>query len=415
MWLGGPQNSWSWRIAVALLGTATVALVFVLGKRIFRSHTWALIAAFFMAIEGQAIVMSRVALLDGILGFFVLLAFWFLLLDRDQLAGRLAGADDGFAIPATWRRPWLLAMGLALGCASAVKWSGIYFIAVFGLYAAGAELFERLANAKKAERALLATEAEVEPEAAGREQVAAGRKRIPLILAAQSAIDFALIVPTALVVYLVSWTGWFISKTGYDYTSSTNPLAALWQYHKDAYAFHVGLRVPHNYQANPLTWLFMQRPTSMFYEGYDEGANGCNLPSGCASAIDPVPNSLIWYAAVAAILWIAYRWLLSRDRTQGLILLGLVAGYLPWMLYLNRTVFEFYTIAFEPWLMLALAYALRHWVDTRLPERRGSARIAVAYFMVAGAALTVFFLPIWIGTTVPHWYWQIHMWLPSWI
>ena len=65
--------------------------------------------------------------------------------------------------------------------------------------------------------------------------------------------------------------------------------------------------------------------------------------------------------------------------------------------------------------MLALAYALKHWVDSRLPERRNSARIAVGYFSAAALALAVFFLPVWVGTTIPHWYWQIHMWLPSWI
>ena len=389
MWLGGAENAWSWRIAVALFGTATVGLVFVVGKRIFRSHTWGLIAAFFMAIEGQAIVMSRVALLDGILGFFVLLGFWFLLKDREWVSARITER-------ASWARPWLIAMGLALGCATAVKWSGIYFIAVFGLYAFGAELLDR-------RRSNLAREEGAEPQ-----------RWISASLI-QGAIDFVLLVPIALAVYVTSWTGWFISKTGYGYTANENPLLALLKYHQDAYGFHVGLRVPHSYQANPLTWLFMQRPTSMFYEGFDEGKKGCYLPSGCASAIDPVPNPLVWYAAVAALLWLAYRWLLERERTQGLILLGIAAGYLPWMLYLNRTVFEFYTIAFEPWLMLALAYGLRHWLNSRLPERRPAARLKIAFFATAGFALTLFFLPIWIGTTVPHWYWQIHMWLPSWI
>ncbi len=394
MWLGGGESAASWRIAVAILGTATVGLVFVVGKRVLRSHTWALLAAFFMAIEGQAIVMSRVALLDGILAFFVLLAFWFLLIDRDRAAERIAAsAAAGFEAGVTWARPWLLATGLALGCATAVKWSGAYFIAVFGLYAFGAELFDRLRASREAEE----------------------KHDWTITSIAQGAIDFLLLVPVALGAYLFSWLGWFVSKTGYDYTSHENPLLALWQYHKDAYGFHIGLRVPHNYQANPLTWLFMQRPTSMFYEGNGEGETGCGLPSGCASAIDPVPNPLIWYAAVAALLWIAYRWVLDRDRTKGLILLGVAAGYLPWMFYLNRTVFEFYTIAFEPWLMLALAYALKHWVGSRLPERRASARIAVGYFAAAGLALAVFFLPVWIGTTIPHWYWQVHMWLPSWI
>jgi len=33
-----------------------------------------------------------------------------------------------------WSRPWLIAAGVTLGAASAVKWSGLYALAVFGLY-----------------------------------------------------------------------------------------------------------------------------------------------------------------------------------------------------------------------------------------------------------------------------------------
>jgi dolichyl-phosphate-mannose--protein O-mannosyl transferase len=233
--------------------------------------------------------------------------------------------------------------------------------------------------------------------------------------AVQAVRDFVLLVPVAAVAYLASWSGWFISGTGYGADKASNPLLALWLYHVDAYEFHVGLRTPHSYQANPLTWLFMQRPTSMFYEGFGEGDGGCTLPSGCSSAITALPNPLIWLAAAAAILWIAYRWLLERKADQSMILIGLVAGYLPWLVYLNRTVFQFYTVVFEGWMMIALAFALRHWVISRGPEAKQKARVAVCYYLTATAAISLFFLPIWIGTEIPYWFWSIHMWLPSWI
>lgn len=392
MWLGNPENAWSWRLATALLGTATVGLVFVVARIMLKSHAWALIASFFMAIEGQAIVMSRVALLDGILGFFALLGFWFLLRDRQAMIDRIAA---GY-LSLRWWRPWLLAMALALGAAAAVKWSGAYFLAIFAVYAVATEAAYRLKVEPRGEDGKL-----------GWDWLKKSSQ--------QSVIDFVLIVPLGILTYVASWLGWFISGTGYDAKSSKSPLIALWNFHKDAYEFNIGLRTPHNYQANPLTWLFMQRPTSMFYEGNDEGANGCGLPGGCSKAITPVPNPLIWYAAAAAILWIAYRWVLDRDVVKGQLLLGLVAGYLPWLLYINRTVFQFYTIAFEPWLVIALAFALRHWVNSRAVEDRGRARIRIGYFCAVAFGLSLFFLPLWIGTTIPHWYWQIHMWLPGWI
>jgi dolichyl-phosphate-mannose--protein O-mannosyl transferase len=110
----GAGNPFGWRIVVALLGVATVWFTMRSAKLIFNSSAWAMVAGFLMAIDGVGIVLSRTALLDQILGFFVILAFFFLLKDRKQV--RLQ----------SWNRPWLIAMGVALGAATAVKWSGLY-------------------------------------------------------------------------------------------------------------------------------------------------------------------------------------------------------------------------------------------------------------------------------------------------
>ena len=64
------------------------------------------------------------------------------------------------------------------------------------------------------------------------------------------------------------------------------------------------------------------------------------------------------WAATAAILYLVYRLARYREWRVGLILMGMVAGYLPWLLYLNRTVFQFYSIAFEPYLLLALTLVI---------------------------------------------------------
>ena len=74
-----PTNGWGWRITTAILGTAAVLVLMLIAKRMTRSTTFAVIAGLLMAIDGLAISMSRVALLDTPLTFFVLLAFWFVL------------------------------------------------------------------------------------------------------------------------------------------------------------------------------------------------------------------------------------------------------------------------------------------------------------------------------------------------
>ncbi len=379
MWAFGPDNAFSWRISVALLSIAAVGLIMMVAKILFQTQIWALTAGFLFAMDGHAIVLGRTGLLDSILMFFVLLAFYFLLRHLQTRS---------FDEP-TWRQPWLLAVGATLGAATAVKWSGLYFLAAFGLYVVFSQALE---NRKRSE---------------ANEWIA------PSVL--QAAISFVVMVPIALATYLASWTGWLVTSGGYDRDSDSNPLVALWKYHQDAYNFHVNLHTPHSYASNPLTWLFAIRPTSFFYEGLSAGQDGCTSNTGCSSAITALGNPLIWWPAAAAVFALIYLFITRKSRVGGLILLGIAAGYLPWLAFMNRTIFQFYAIAFLPWMILALVYVIRMYLHTRTAEELPRAiRMAGGYLGLV-FAVSLFFIPIWIGTWTPYWYWHLHMWLPSWI
>ncbi|MFM6965949.1 MAG: dolichyl-phosphate-mannose--protein mannosyltransferase [Rhodoluna sp.] len=391
MWLFGPANSYSWRISVALLSIAAVGLIMLVARILFQTQIWSLAAGFLFAIDGHAIVLGRTGLLDSILMFFALLAFYFLL--RHLQSRKLQQP--------TWRQPWLLAAGMSLGAATAVKWSGVYFLAAFGLYVVFSDVLERRRRAHLANN---------EPEAI---EVRVSTWLFPSAI--QGLISFVLMVPIAIATYLASWTGWLVTSGGYDRDSNPNPFIALWNYHQDAYNFHINLHTPHSYASSPLTWLFDIRPTSFFYESLSNGQSGCASTDGCSSAITALGNPFIWLPAAASIFLLAYLFVTRRSRVGGLILLGIAGGYLPWLAFLNRTVFQFYSIAFLPWMILALVYVLRLYLHTRQPdELSGAVKLIGGYFGLA-FAVSLFFLPIWIGTWTPYWYWHLHMWLPSWI
>ena len=373
MWLFGAQNSFSWRISVAVLSIAAVALIMMIAKILFQTKIWSLVAGFLFAIDGHAIVLGRTGLLDGILMFFVLLAFYFL----------LRHLQTGINLErATWRQPWLIAVGVTLGAASAVKWSGLYFLAAFGLYLVISDVLNR---------------------------------RKYWLSAIQALITFTLMVPVAIITYLATWTGWLVTSKGYDRDSNPNPFLALLKYHQDAFNFHVNLHTPHNYASNPATWLFAIRPTSFFYESQTLGQDGCASADGCSSAITALGNPFIWLPAAAAVIFLTYLFFTRHSKVGGLILLGIAGGYLPWLAFMNRTVFQFYSIAFLPWMILALVYVLRLYLHTRdTAELPRAVRLVGGYLGLTFVA-SLFFLPIWIGTWTPYWYWHIHMWIPSWI
>ncbi len=408
----GAQDSVGWRISTAVAGILLVALVVVIAKGLFNSTLLATIAGGLLAIDGNAIVMSRVALLDGILTLFVMLGFAAILLDRGHSARRLERwvarrTEAGRSIdlgPALWWRPWLVTAGLAFGLATAVKWNGLYFLAGFAVYTL---VVDAVARRK-----------------AGVMFFSSG------VALKQAPVSFLLTVPIAVAAYLVTWTGWFTTGGGYyrhwaeeagnawQGVLAWVPLdiQSFWHYQASAYAYHLGAHTEHSYQANPLTWLLMIRPTAMFYQGSNFGEVGCAF-TRCGESITGIANPFIWWGAVAAALYLIYRLIRYREWQVGAILTGIAVGYLPWLMYLNRTVFQFYTIVFEPFLILALVFVLGLLLGKRTDEtwrRLGGIRL-VAVLLIAMVLLSAFFYPLWVGMQVPLEFIQLHYWLPTWL
>ena len=396
----GAEDSVGWRISTAIAGILAVALLCLVAWMLFRSTALATIAGGLMAIDGHAIVLSRVALLDNFLMLFVLLGFIAVLLDRGHSRRRL---DDWLAArngrpkdwgPALWWRPWLMTAGLMFGLATAVKWSGAYFLAIFAVYTLVVDAVAR--------------------RRAGVAFWASGT------ILKQGPVSFLLTVPIAAVAYVASWTGWFVTGGGYyrQWAQEAGnawqgalawvPLdwQSFWHYHQSAYNFHVGLSTPHGYSAEPWTWLLLTRPTSFRYTEVD----------GTASLITSLANPIIWWAAAAAAFYLLYRLIRYREWRAGLILTGVAAGYLPWLLYPERTVFQFYAIAFEPFLILGLTLAIGIILGGRTdPTRRRLSGIRlVAVFLISAVLVSAYFYPLWTGMPVPEFFVRSHYWLPGW-
>ncbi|QHC56929.1 phospholipid carrier-dependent glycosyltransferase [Rathayibacter tanaceti] len=405
----GADDSVGWRLSTAIVGILAVALVIAIGRLLFRSTALASLAGLLLAIDGHAIVMSRVSLLDGILMFVALCGVAAVLLDRSwaelQLARKVAAGTLPSWGPVLWWRPWLLVAGLLFGLAAGVKWTGVYFLAAYGLYAVVVD-------------ALLRRRAGVPFWASG-------------AILKQGPVTFLLVVPIALVAYVGTWMGWLRTSGGWarDWATEapgnawTGALAwvphwaqSLWHYHVQMYDYSINLRASHPYEANPLTWLLMLRPTSMYFVDQAGGVDGCTA-GRCDEAITSVANPLIWYAGVLALAYLLYRLARYREWRAGFVLMGIVAGYLPWLLYLDRTVFQFYCVVFEPYMMLALALTAGIVIGRPGDERRRRTRgiLLVLVFGVAAAALTAYFLPLWTGHQTSFSFWQAHMWLPSWV
>jgi len=206
------NNEFGWRIIPALVGTACVILIYLIAQRLFNSIFLSSTAAVLMALDGLALVMSRVALLDIFLMFFILLAFYFTLTNNLWLSG------------------------VAIGLAGASKWSGFFVIPL---------IIALTINWKNFQLSILL------------------RRLVQFIL-------------TPLGVYFITWSGWILNSNGWGRQSGGNLFSSLWNYHIEILGFHRDLAEKHAYNANPWSWLVLGRPTSFYYESpKDCGAASC--------------------------------------------------------------------------------------------------------------------------------------------
>ncbi|MFD7320765.1 dolichyl-phosphate-mannose--protein mannosyltransferase [Streptomyces sp. NPDC059875] len=409
-----------WRFMVALLGTLSVLMLCRIGRRLFRSTFLGCLAGLLLAVDGLHFVMSRTALLDQVLMFFVLAAFGCLVVDRDWARRKLAAAlpedEEGLLRPDAWTaetlrlgwRPWRLAAGVSLGLAAATKWNGLYVMAAFGLMAVLWDVGGRR------------TAGAIRPYAS-----VARRDLLPA---------FVSVVPVAIVTYLVSWTGWIVTDKGYfrnwaaeqdkidgggTWAFLPDWLRSLWHYETEVYKFHVGLNSPHTYESNPWSWIVLGRPVSYFYESPAPGTAGCpsNATEKCAQEVLALGTPLLWWAACFAILYILWRWFFRRDWRAGAIACGIAAGWLPWFLYQERTIFLFYAVVFVPFLCLAVTMMLGAIIGPAgsSERRRTFGAVGAGVLVLLIVWNFIYFWPIYTGTAIPMDQWRNRMWLDTWV
>jgi len=112
--------------------------------------------------------------------------------------------------------------------------------------------------------------------------------------------------------------------------------------------------------AKPSGWLLQMRPTSFYWQSNDTlGADAYQCDTrNCVRAITSIGNIPIWWAAFVAVFVVVAYVALKRDWRGWVVLAGYIGLYLPWFMYWDRTIFTFYTVAFVPFVVLALTVAL---------------------------------------------------------
>ena len=88
------MDPFGWRIASAVVGALMVLIMCRLVRRLTGSTLLGCVAGLLLCFDGMHLVLSRLALLDIFLSFFVLLAVTCLVIDRDWTRARMVAASD---------------------------------------------------------------------------------------------------------------------------------------------------------------------------------------------------------------------------------------------------------------------------------------------------------------------------------
>jgi dolichyl-phosphate-mannose-protein mannosyltransferase len=451
------NRPFGWRFSSAVAGTLSVALLAILAYVLFQSALWAGVAGMLLATENLNFVQSRVSMLDIFVALFVVAGMLFLVMDRRWVDRRFpvpvsTATTDIDALteseldlppdrpPSPIFRPWRLACGVALGAATATKWSGGTALIAAVVLSLGWERARR--NAAGQDRPLWEA---VRDEGFG------------LFL-------FLVIVPVA--VYLASYGRWFADHH-VDF-------AGWWALQQSMAKFSINLRATHPYASPAWSWILLKRPVAYYYV--------CATPCRRPAEIIGLGNPLIFWGSIPALVYVTVAWLrgvgrgavvraagqallaaaasvaalyvglavlvgvtgfewtasitekatllvaavsfagfflmllASMGRWQvSFVLMAVAWQYFPWF-FASRTNFLFYMTPVTPFLVLAGVFGLKRLAELHIGQDRVRAVAPIAGFLaVASVGLFVFFLPVLTGAPISYEMWKARIWFPSWI
>ena len=369
-------DSFGWRVASAVAGTITIALLYLLARRILKSTLAATLASGLLAFDLLHFVQSRISMLDIFVPMFGVAAVLFVVYDRDRYRPdpEVERARNGLL-----DRPWRLAAGACGGAAVACKWSGIFYLGMVILLTIVWELAARRSDG----------EGRVFARAFLQESL--------------SIIIWLLLLPVG--IYLITYLGRL------DVTAEISWWQALKDRHVYMFDFHRNLDSTHGYQSPPWSWILLKRPVSYYYERRANGDPGEIFAAG---------SPFVWWASILALVYLAVRWVTntirslrtpggtgSFRRAEGVILGGFALTYGPWLLPLSdRTaVFIFYLLPTIPFMCLALAYVASEIGST------WEAKAAISLFTVGTIGLFAFYYPLTANVGIPQEDWDRRIWI----
>lgn len=364
----------AWRWMNGLIGTLLVPLVAMLSFRMSKSRLLALIAAFFVAVEGMLIVESRYALNNLYLAFFGLLAIYFFAVANDAKKHTYI---------------FLALCAVSLGLCFSVKWNGLgysacvwavlvlfYLIRLFNRSEVGALTENNLALGKLSQLN-------------------------PLLV-------FSLLIFLLAICYYLVFIPHIRMNPEFDFVELQRQILG---YHSD------GVKPDeHPYCSSWYGWPMLLRPMGYYFKATEEA--GTTFFTDVHLLGNPF---LVWLGAMSIVVMSAvlsfniYQAVFQKRVAENLMLKSLVvsgffANFLPFA-FVSRCIFLYLYIPSLIFSLVALAWLVRSLIVAEKLVVK-----CLGYILVLVVAISfLYWSPLFLGVSIERDFFYKLMWFRSWI
>jgi len=356
------MNPFGWRILGVLAAAAMIPIMFLFGKRMFKSAVAGFFAAFLLTFEFMHFSLARLATGEIFILLFSLLMFYFAFdyfsKREEEGEGERRGASTSLFLS-------IIFFGLCF----AVKWT-----AIFGLVAILILL-----------------------------SVSNLRNKKPIV-GDYKIVLAGLFVSAA--IYIATYIPYMLSDGGHG-------LVDVFKLQLHMFGYHAMIEATHPFSSPWWSWPFMLKPLWMYSNTFD---------GTMVSTIVLMGNPAIWWCSIPALILIAARFAADKMRKTGdehsfvslFILIPFLLQWIPFAL-ISRILFIYHFVAEVPFMIFALTYWLNLSLEKKaLPKKNIILCFAIA-FLILIVVLFFLFYPVISGYPVAYEYKESLRWLSGWV
>lgn len=355
------MNPFGWRILGVLAAAAMIPIIFLFGKRMFKSTVAGLFAAFLLTFDFAHFAIARLATGETYIALFSLIMFYFFF-------DYLRIVNDGEEEKKAWRSLFICIV--CFGLWFATKWTAAFGLAAILILL----LISNIRNKK--------------PFYNDYKIVLAG-----------------LFVSAA--IYIAAYIPYMLSGTGHGLLDVGMKQLGMFGYH----AWSV-VGATHPFSSPWWSWPLMLKTLWLF----SNTVNGSTV-----STIVLMGNPAIWWGGVLALIAVAAKFLRGAmkkkvqeqdyDYLCSFILISFILLWIPYAL-ITRTLFIYHFVPAVPFMIFAITYGMK---ELQQKVSTGKFVAVITVILIVTAVLFCLFYPVISGYPVAVEYKDSLRWLEGWV